>query len=246
MLDNLKAKYNVNPSDRRKEIVRLQKKYNLYKEVKYEYKLKPNEIEMFVEKQHSISYLFIPDESDEKYKELIEKILDNGKEGNRELTSLYNLSSKLPDNISKSIASLLKRANTCKEKMLEKLSAIDKEDKSEKLTEIYLKQMTDSIQKLLELSMLKTEEEWKQVGKILNSYLYQLGFFIPDDIEDSVQSQYIDTSLSHPKTTKEKENHGKIEYFNSLPYCIHYFDSLEKKPEMISILGICTYYKYKE
>lgn len=243
-LNGLKAKYNVDPSDRNKEIVRLQKKYNLYKDETVRYQFKENELEMFIKEKRPFSYLFSPDKTDEEYKLIIERLLGDE---NPDLKLLFEYSKNLPDNIIKSVASLLKRANSCKEKMFKQLdkNKIDPDEKSERLTEIYIDQMGDSIQKILELSMLKDEQEWKEVGRKLLCYLSNSGFFVPEDIGNNVKSGYISIKNSHTKSTYDKTKHGEIDHFNCLPYCIYCYDSYEEKPEMRIIYGICTYYKYE-
>lgn len=246
MLDSLKVKYNINPSDRGKEIIRLKKKYNLYTEEKAIYNFKPNELEMVIKQKNSPSYLFFPNQPDSRYELQINGMLGNGEGGNLELTYLYNLGNKLSENIQKPILAFFKRVEICKKKMLEQLPKIDYEEKSEKLTEIYIDQMSDSIQKIIELSMIKKECEWKKIGEILKLYLSKLGFFVPKDIEDSIKSDYISIKLSHPKSTIDKAMHGKIDFFNNLPYCVYYYDADEENPEIRAIEGICTYYKYKE
>lgn len=247
-LNGLKARYNVDPSDRNKEIVRLQKKYNLYKDETVRYQFKENELEMFIKEKRPFSYLFSPDKTDDEYKSIIEGLLGDE---NPDLKYLFEYSNNLPDNIKKMVASLFKRANSCKEKMFKQLdkNKIDSDEKSERLTEIYIDQMGDSIQKILELSMLKSEQEWKEIGRQIKGYLSNSGFFVPEDIgnnvKNNVKSGYISIKNSHTKSTYDKTKHGEIDHFNCLPYCIYCYDSYEEKPEMRIIYGICTYYKYK-
>lgn len=244
-LNDLKTKYSAYSSDRKKEIVRLQKKYNLYKDETVRYQFKENEHEMFVEQKSSYPYLFPPDKTDDEYKSIIEKLLGDE---NPDLKSLFEYSHNLPENKEKIVALLLKRANKCKEKMFNQLdkNKIDPDEKSGELTEIYINEMSDSLQKILESSMLKEEQEWKKIGKKIVCYLSNIGFFVPKDIENSVKSEHISTSGSHQKSTNDRSKHGEICYFNSLPYCIYCYDSDEEKSEIRRIDGICTYYKYEE
>ncbi len=242
LINRYRAKYGVN-SSLSEEISRLLKKYELYEENIEYYQYTPREKDFFIQKQVNTSLVFPPGLSDNEYHNIAEKILGTD---NEYLDKLYQISTESSSGIHSLLKSFLKSANKCKVKIIDKLSKLDNDEKSAVFTETFVKGIEHNLKKILEMCLFNENEETKEVGRLITSYLKNIGFYVPGSLENSIKSIYVSTPNSYTEQTNKKEMHGMIHFLRSLPYCLDYYNDDSEEIEHFCIEAICTYYKYEE
>lgn len=241
-INRYRAKYGVN-SSLSEEITRLLKKYELYEESIEYYQYTTREKDFFIQKQVNTSLVFPPGLSDNEYRDIAEKILGTD---NEYLGELFKMSTKSSSGIHSLLKSFIKNANNCKVKITNKLSKLDDDEKSAVFTETFVKGIEHNLKKILEMCLFNEDEETKEVGRLITSYLKDIGFYVPDCLENSIKSIYVSTPDSYTEQTDKKEMHGMIHFLRSLPYCLDYYNDDSEEIEHFCIEAICTYYKYEE
>lgn len=202
------------------------------------YQFSEREKRMSIPKKESRSCLFPPELQNDSYISIANSTYNN-------LNKLYRYVVKCDEKIKKIFAPLFKNVKKAVDKIAKGIDEKEDEEKSSFCTETYVNAISFDIQKIMELCLLKTDDCWKQIGQLMVDYLEQLGFYVPERIENSAKSDYISSSGSYPELAQNAAMHGKIHYFHCLPYVIDYYDDLDEICHRV-MGGICTYYQYEK
>ena len=201
------------------------------------YTFSAQEQRMMIPKKKAISCLFPEGLSDVAYQQLASNAYNH-------LAMLYQYGKKCEESVQKMVNLFVKRVGRAKVKIEKHISEKDRKEKSEFCTETYIQAISNDLPKILEPCLFRKEDCYQQIGTLLIEYLDNLGFYVPNQIENDVRSEYISTIASYPEVTKDCSKHGRIAKFHSLPYIIDYYDENDEVCHRC-IQGICTYYKYE-
>ena len=232
-------KYPTRTSDR--DIIGcLLAKYGLKNEDSELYSFSDKEKQFIIQKCSDKEYLFPPQLKKDEYCAIAAKICSYS-----QLDELERLAENCDEKIKKLVMKFVSSIRDSETAMVKAVNNAD-DDISEKCTDTFVKAMEMNLKKLLEMSMNRDDEYWCRIGQLICQYLKQLGFYTPDDIKNSIRSEYVSTKNSYQCSTGESAQNGKIKQFCSLPYCIGYYDDEDDEDGIRCIEGICYYYKYEE
>lgn len=206
-------------------------------ETKAMYAFSAQEQQMVIPKRKAISCLFPEGLRDAEYQKLASDAYNY-------LAMLYQYGKKCEEPVQKVVNLFVKSAGRAKIKIEKHISEKNSKEKSEFCTETYVQAVSNDLSKLLGQCLSQKEECYRQIGTLLIEYLDKIGFYVPEQMEDDVRSEYISTVASYPEITKDRSKHGRIAKFHSLPYMIDYYDENGEVCQRC-IQGICTYYKYE-